>query len=51
VDYRDPKWQEAAERMIQMGTSFDARPSRIYLQDHGDPVRYRNIRLRSLAAR
>jgi hypothetical protein len=49
-DYNDPKY--AAERQLLMlrGGDLAARGANLFLQDHGDPVWYRGLKLRTLPA-
>jgi hypothetical protein len=49
-DYNDPKWKFNVEMLRQRGGDLAARGANLSLQDHGDPVWYRNIRLRELSA-
>ena len=48
IDYRDPKWEFHVNLLKQRGGNLEARGANLSLQDHGDPVWYRNIRLRTL---
>ncbi|MEC8475044.1 MAG: DUF1080 domain-containing protein [Planctomycetota bacterium] len=48
MDYRDPKWRFHVNLLEQRGGNLEARGANLSLQDHGDPVWYRNIRLRNL---
>ena len=50
LDYADPKWKFNVDMLKQRGGDLKARGAYLSLQDHGDPVWYRNIRLRQLAA-
>ena len=50
LDYQDPKWASEVELLKQRGGNLDARGAHLSLQDHGDPVWYRNIQLRELHA-
>ena len=47
-DYADPKWSEHVERLRQLGGELELRGAPLNLQDHGDPVWYRAIKLREL---
>lgn len=49
LDYQDPRWSFNVEMLRQRGGDLEARGANLNLQDHGDPVWYRNIRLRRLA--
>jgi arylsulfatase A-like enzyme len=48
-DYTDPRWAFNVEMLKQRGGTLSSRGGRLSLQDHGDPVWYRNIRLRGIA--
>jgi hypothetical protein len=48
LDYQDPKWASQVEILKQRGGNLDARGAHLSLQDHGDPVWYRNLLLREL---
>lgn len=50
LDYSDPKWKFNVEMLKKRGGDLTARGANLSLQDHGDPVWYRNIRLRTLGA-
>ena len=47
-DYQDPKWAEEVELLRLRGGDVSARGAYLSIQDHGDPVWYRNIRWRQL---
>ena len=47
-DYNDPKWAAEVEMLKQRGGDLPARGANLSLQDHGDPVWYRSIRLREI---
>lgn len=47
-DYADPRWKEEVEMLRVRGADLAARGAYLSLQDHGDPVWYRNIRLREI---
>ncbi|MCA9247711.1 MAG: DUF1080 domain-containing protein [Planctomycetales bacterium] len=49
-DYADPKWSEEVELLRVRGADLAARGAYLRLQDHGDPVWYRNLRLRAIPA-
>ncbi len=49
-DYKDPKWKANVDMLRQRGGKLEERGANLNLQDHGDPVWYRNIRMRKLAA-
>lgn len=47
-DYTNPKWKENVELLRLRGGKLEARGAYLSLQDHGDPVWYRSIRLRKI---
>jgi len=47
-DYKDPKWKAEVDLLTKRGGNLEARGANLSLQDHGDPVWYRNIRLREI---
>lgn len=47
-DTKDPKWAFNVDMLAQRGGDVAARGANLSLQDHGDPVWYRNIRMRSI---
>lgn len=49
LDYADPKFQFHVELLRQRGGDLTARGAFLKLQDHGDPVWFRNIRWRERA--
>ncbi|HEX4129172.1 MAG TPA: SMP-30/gluconolactonase/LRE family protein [Pirellulales bacterium] len=48
IDYNDPKYAEQVSLWKRRGGDPTARGAFLSLQDHGDPVWYRNIKLRSV---
>ena len=49
-DYTDPKYAFHVNLLKQRGGDLTKRGGRLTLQDHGDPVWYRNLRWRALGA-
>jgi hypothetical protein len=47
-DYTDPKWAKEVELLRRRGGNLASRGAFLHLQDHGDPVWYRGIKLRTL---
>jgi len=47
-DYADPKWAFNVDLLRKRGGDLAARGAYLSLQDHGDPVWYRGIKLRTL---
>ncbi len=47
-DYADPRWKANVELLGQRGGDLSARGAFLSLQDHGDPVWYRSLRLRTI---
>jgi hypothetical protein len=48
MDYSDPKYAAEVERLRIRGADLAARGRHLMFQDHGDPVWYRGIKLRTL---
>lgn len=49
-DYTDPKWAWNVELLKQRGGQMTARGGELWIQDHGDPVWYRGIKMRAIPA-
>jgi hypothetical protein len=49
-DYTDPKWSKEVELLRIRGADLNARGGQISLQDHGQDVWFRNVRLRTIPA-
>jgi hypothetical protein len=47
-DYHDPKYAANVEMLRLRGADLSSRGANLSLQDHGDPVWYRDIKLRTL---
>ncbi len=47
-DYADPKWAANVEMLRKRGGNLADRGAYLSLQDHGDPVWYRGLKLRAL---
>lgn len=45
-DYTDPKWAKEIELLRIRGGNLAGRGGQLWLQDHGEPVWFRNLRLR-----
>lgn len=45
-DYTDPKWAEQVRLLKIRGADLAARGGKLWLQDHGQPVWFRNLRMR-----
>ncbi len=48
-NYRDPRWAADLARLKERGGDLTARGGFLLFQDHGDPVWFRSIRLRTLS--
>ena len=48
IDYTDPSLAKQVEKLRKRGADVASRGAKLKLQDHGDPVWYRSIRLREL---
>ncbi|HYF35780.1 MAG TPA: DUF1080 domain-containing protein [Prosthecobacter sp.] len=49
-DYTDPKWSQEIELLRIRGADLSARGGQVWLQDHGAPVWFRNLRMRAIPA-
>lgn len=49
-DYTDPKWAKQIELLKIRGADLNARGGRLWLQDHGQDVWFRNLRWREIPA-
>ena len=49
-DYADPKWAAEVELLRRRGANLADRGAFLHVQDHGDPVWYRSMRLRTVPA-
>jgi hypothetical protein len=49
-DYTDPKWAFEVDLLRKRGGELEARGANLSLQDHGDPVWYRSVKLREIPA-
>jgi hypothetical protein len=47
-DYTDKKWEWEVELLRKRGAKLSDRGAHLHLQDHGDPVWYRGIKLRTI---
>ncbi|PQO30570.1 DUF1080 domain-containing protein [Blastopirellula marina] len=48
IDYTNPDLAQQVEKLRVRGAKLDSRGAKLKLQDHGDPVWYRSVRLRQL---
>ena len=49
-DYNDPKWAEQVKLLSIRGGDLTGRGGKLYLQDHGQDVWFRNLRMRMIPA-
>lgn len=49
-DYTDPKWSQQVELLKLRGADLDARGGKLWLQDHGQPVWFRELQWREIPA-
>lgn len=49
-DYTDPKWAEEVELLRIRGGDLTGRGGKLLLQDHGQDVSFRNLRMRAIPA-
>jgi len=49
-DYHDPKWAEQVKLLSIRGGDLTGRGGKLYLQDHGQDVWFRNLRMRTIPA-
>ena len=47
-DYTDPEWAEEVELLRIRGADLKARGGKLWLQDHGEDVWFRNLQLRTI---
>jgi len=50
-DYTDPKWAAEVKLLDIRGGDLTRRNGKLYLQDHGQDVWYRNLRMRTIPAK
>lgn len=50
IDYTDPKWADDVALLKKRGGNLPDRGANLNLQDHGDPVWYRGLKLRTIPA-
>jgi len=48
IDYTNPELAQQVKKLRKRGAKLDSRGAKLKLQDHGDPVWYRGIKLREL---
>lgn len=49
-DYADPRWKDAVKLVSYRGTDLTKRGGHLWLQDHGAPVWFKNLRWRAIPA-
>ncbi len=49
-DYTDPRWKDAVKLVSYRGTDLTERGGNLWLQDHGAPVWFKNLRWRVIPA-
>ncbi|MBN8418405.1 MAG: DUF1080 domain-containing protein [Verrucomicrobia bacterium] len=49
-DYADPRWKDAVKLVSYRGTDLTKRAGNLWLQDHGAPVWFKNLRWRAIPA-
>jgi len=49
-DYADPRWQDAVKLVSYRGTDLTKRGGKLWLQDHGADVWFKNLRWRAIPA-
>jgi len=47
-NYADPQWKFHVDLLKQRGGTLSDRGGKLWLQDHGDPVSFRNLQLRTI---